>query len=946
METQKSFWHRICSEETFNLAWQKVKANRGCPGVDRISISDFEVNLHKNLNFLRNLLIQGLYEPLPLLEREIKKDDDKKRILKIPSIRDRIVQEAVLIVIQPEFEKIFLNCSYGYRQRKSALLAVSKIETLIKEGFHWVAEADIKDFFDTVSKKLVIALFSDVIKDRKITDLTKKWILYDTLPSIGIPQGMVLSPLLANVYLHNLDLAVYKLAKGYIRYCDDFIILCKSQKEAEEILDFSIQYLEGDLFLSINKDKTRVCNIKDGFNFLGFHFSEKGKKPAKKSLDKLKTKIESELKGIDRFTEEQIKERLKLIIRGWQNYFGFNSIAPDELIKEIEKKSDLFKDSPSLNILKSAIHILNSEYQKAFDIIVQQTETDFQDEEMHIQRGLMCEILGLDEQAIDEYFQAKKIEPNNAEALYHLGRKLTEQGKIERAIKMLQQAIHLQPDKSEYYIALAKAYEKWGLYGSAKKALEQAKQINPEINLSSEAQKTYDSEKSVDFNPTQEDLLRFIQLFSGREGVFAKQWINEYGKIGYSPINKPLEPEDALKHLQGKITIGSYLLRRDNTVKFAVIDLDVNKRFILEKREVFTNVDLWGLLLIEAKKIQKMLLNFGINSYFEMSGWKGIHVWIFFDIPIKAEEVREFLKDILKNVGSSNEVINKEIFPAQSYIKEESLGSLIKLPLGIHQLTGKRCLFIDQDGNPIKDQIAFLWNITPIKIETFREAQKKMKQIYSVQLDVEDINEIPEVKSIINKCNVLRYLYMKANQENDLSHFERLTILNTLGHLGDIGRKAVHLIIGKCYNYKYEITEKWLSRMSKNPASCPKIREWLSHITSVVGCYCNFQLDSGTYPSPVLHAGIKTQKKKDIQTQNFEINREQKQSIKSFDVETLIEEYSKLRQEKLKLERRLNELEKEFEKISNIQDSGPIDLRFGKLRKIETKEGIKWIIEI
>lgn len=946
METQKNFWNRICSEEIFYLAWQKVKANRGCPGIDRISISDFEINLHKNLTFLRNLVIQGLYEPLPLVEREIKKDEGKKRMLKIPTIKDRIVQEAVLIVIQPEFEKIFLNCSYGYRHRKSALMAVSKIETLIREGYHWIAEADIKDFFDTVSKKLVIALFADIIQDSRIVNLTKKWILYDSSPSIGIPQGMVLSPLLANVYLHNLDLAVYKNAKGYIRYCDDFVILCKSQKEAEEMLNLSVQFLEGDLFLSINQEKTRVCNIKDGFTFLGFHFSEQGKKPAKKSLEKLKTKIESELRSTDKFTEEQIRERLKLIIRGWQNYFGFSSISTNELIKEIEEKSTLFRDSPAVNIFKSAVHILNSEYHKAYDLIIQQTDTQLQDEEIHIQKGLICEFLGLDEQAFDEYFQAMKIEPNNSETLYHLGRKLTEQGKIERAIKFLQKAVRLSPDRGEYYLALAKAYERWGLYGSARKALEYAKQINPDIELYSENKKFQDSDKAIDFKPTQEDIALFINLFSGREGVFAKQWINEYGKLGYSPVHKPIETEDVLKHFQGKITIGSYLLRRDNTVKFAVIDLDVNKKSLLEKKNLFSNVDLWSLLLIEAKKIQKMLYNFNIKSYLEMSGWKGIHVWIFFETPIKAEEVREFLKEVLKNTGLPNEGINREIFPAQSYIKEESFGSLIKLPLGIHQLTGKRCLFIDSDGNPVDNQIAFLWSIELVKRDTFKEAQTKIKRIHGLSLDIDSVDEIPEIKKLIEKCNVLRYLYIKANQENDLSHFERLTILNTIGHLGEQGRKAVHLIIGKCYNYKYDVTEKWINRISKNPASCPKIREWLSDITSVVGCYCNFQVDSQTYPSPVLHIGIKPLRRKVEDTQKTEVKIEQRNHIQCVNVEKLIEEYSKLRHEKLKLEQRILEIERELERISSTKDYDSINLKFGKLRKFQSEEGTKWIIEL
>lgn len=941
MDTEGYFWQKICSEDNFYLAWQRVKTNRGCPGVDHVSIKDFETNLHNNLVLLRSLLRQGLYEPSPLIAKEINKHDGRKRLLKIPTVKDRIVQEAVLLVIQPEFEKDFLNCSYGYRQNKSALMAVKKVETLLQEGFNYIIDSDIKDFFDTVHKKLIVALFSEKIKDKRIVSLIKKWIQYDMPPEIGIPQGIVLSPLLANLYLHNLDIAVTAKSKGYIRYCDDFVVLCKSQDEAKNLLEFIDIYIENELLLTLNKEKTRICNLNEGFTFLGFHFSSEGKKPSFKSIEKLKSKIDRELKFSDKITEEQLKNRLKTIIRGWQNYFGLSGIQQDKLLKEVEDMSRQYNDSIALDIFKSALYIQNSQPHKAYELITQKPFISSEEGELHYQRGIIFELLGLDEQAFDEYYQALKLEPSNAETFYQLGRKLTKLGKIERAIKFLQKAIQLSPNNFEFYLAIAEAYQKWGLYGSAEKAIMQAKQLKPELSLSLELKNSLLKEENFKFKLTHEDISLFIKLFSGREGLFAKQWINEYGKIGYSPIHKPLEQEDVLKHINGKHTLGIYLLRMDNTVNFAVLDLDVSKKIIMQQGSM--SIDLWQSVLSDAVKIKRFFKNLEINVYMESSGWKGIHIWIFFEAPIKATEVREFLKTILKKVGPPPEGINREIFPLQQSIRENAFGSLIKLPLGIHRLTGKRCLFIDNEGNPVENQIAHLWNIVPVKIETFRKAQSLLTKEESFSIKSLSIENLHSVKKVLEKCNVLKYLYTKAQQEKDLTHFERLTILNTLGHLGQEGKKAIHIIISNCYNYSYDITEKWLGRLSKSPCSCPKIREWLNHITPVIGCHCDFNLDRDTYPSPVIHAGIKPLKRS---PSKIVLNQQPKITQDSIKIDELVNEYLRLKQNKKELENKLSEIERKFEELFNQKGIECIELKIGNLKRIKNTETKQWIVEI
>mgnify|MGYP001149285513 CR=1 FL=1 len=893
MHSSKHLWEKICSEENFYNAWQKVKANRGCPGIDKVTIEDFELNLHNNLSLLRNLLKERVYEPLPSIVKEIKKENGKKRVLKIPAVRDRIVQEAVLLILQPFFEQIFLECSYGYRVGKSALMAVKKVENLIRDGFIWIIDADIKEFFESVSKRLIIYLFSSYIDDKRIVNLLKGWLEYETQPDSGIPQGMVLSPLLANLYLHNFDLFIKPKSKGYIRYCDDFVVLCRSKEEAEKLFKIIDEFFTNELLLSLNHDKSRISNVSEGFTFLGFDISKAGRKPSTKSIDRLKTRIKDELLHSYRTTEEQLKNKIKAIIRGWQNYFGLSGFSEEELLKEVEELSNKYHDPIPLRILKAALYIQNNEQHRAYDIIVQHP-VDTEEAELHYQWGILCECLGLEEEAVDEYYEALRLDNSHKESIFKIGVNWLKKGKIDRAINFLQKAVYLQPDNFEVYIELAKAYEKWELHGAAQKALLQAKQINPNLSLNFFRNSLNYQEKS---NFIDEDLKIFLKLFSGREGVHARQWINEYGKIGYYPVQRALDIEDVRQHINGKITLGMYLMRMDNTIKVAVIDIDLSKKLILNEQTKM--IDMWQLVFMDAVKIVRFLQNFEVTAYLESSGWRGVHVWLFFEQPIKARDVRAFLKLALRKVGPPPEGINREIFPIQDAIDKNSLGSLIKLPLGKHKLTDNRCLFIDLNGKPLENQFAFLWSIKTISSNKFYNALSNLNSSQAIQKF--DIIETEKIDQMLKKCKVLKYLSQKAKQELYLNHYERLVLLNTLGHIGEEGKKAIHTIISNCTNYSYERTEKWIRRMSKFPLSCPKIRDWLGDITSVVGCYCEFNLGKNEYPSPLLHVGIKTFRK---------VKEE-----KNFEKDELIKIYMKLKKEKQEIEKRLHETEKKLKQF-------------------------------
>lgn len=971
MQMDKDLFPMICNDETFFQAWKRVKANMGSPGIDRVSLEDFEAKLQENLSLLRELVWLGTYEPLPLLVKEIEKESDTKRVLRIPAIRDRIAQEAALHVLQPELDGNFLDCSYGYRPRKSASMAIRKIERAIRKGKEWIVDADIQDFYDTVNQGLLINLFTERVSDPRIVKLVKGWIGFPSENGIGIPQGAVISPLLANIYLHRLDAEMVKGPGHYVRYCDDFVALCESRDEAQRTLEAAQKCLEEELFLRVNREKTRICHLGEGFNFLGFQFTSEGKKPSARAIKRLKTKIDNELEISGGVCNVDLSSRIKTIIRGWQNYFHLETSEREGLLREINNIIKAHNESIPAHMLRAALYIDSGEKEMAREIINEKIDLPSEDGEIQYQWGLLCDAVGLDEEAFEKYSQTLKIKPDHKESLYHLGIHYLKEGKVERAIRFLQKAAQLSPESPEVHMALGAALEKWALHGAAWKAFKRAKELDPSLEIVSKGPKETIRDKKEELPPmsfSEKDIDLFLRLFSGREGIYAKQWVDNTGKSGYYPVRNPLRKEDICAHFKGETTLGLYLMRSDNTVKVAVIDIDISKKTmetIQGKNSVFSP-EWQSLARQDAGKIVDFLKNLDIPVYMEVSGWKGLHCWIFFEQPIRAFEVRNFLKEVIRKVDAPPPGLHREIFPKQDEVDKEGLGCLIKLPLGIHKLTHNRCLFVDFEGKPYENQIGLLWQIRPISLDCFKEA---ISRLHTAPREEEIIRPEIEIsiQKVLEKCNVLRYLAKKAENEKDLSHFERLTLLHTLGHLGDPGRKAIHQIIRQCTNYRYDKTEKWLKRIQNLPVSCPRIREWLSDITPSVGCYCEFPVPEKGYPSPVLHADVEAiiklkklseSEKAQPEVEERRIAGEEKEkmepgippSVKALemaaDLEELVKNFIGLKKERRKVEENLQEVESKLESLFQSRGVNSLQINIGNLTRIKKGEKTFWIIEL
>jgi group II intron reverse transcriptase/maturase len=263
---------------SLSTAFQAVKSNHGCAGVDGVTVKCFDQNLDENLKTLHDELTKQTYSPLPLLKILVDKGkgDGEARALCIPVVRDRIVQTAALKIIEPVLEKEFEECSFAYRKGRSVKHAVYKIKEYYDKGYRWVADADIDAFFDNVDHCLLLEKFKQYVHEPGIHRLVEQWLnveVWDgnslTKLEKGISQGSPISPILANLFLDELDEEMLKKDYKFVRYADDFIVLCKKPHEAESALEFANEVLDK---LLLKLDEEEIVTFDQGFKYLGVYF--------------------------------------------------------------------------------------------------------------------------------------------------------------------------------------------------------------------------------------------------------------------------------------------------------------------------------------------------------------------------------------------------------------------------------------------------------------------------------------------------------------------------------------------------------------------------------------------------------------------------------------------------------------------------------------------------
>jgi RNA-directed DNA polymerase len=325
-----SLMDKVYALATLEAAWEKVSANKGAAGVDGQGIKRFEAHAELYLTELATALRKGSYRPQPIRRVEIPKGDGRTRPLGIPTVKDRIVQTAVKFALEPIFEATFRPTSYGFRPGRGCQDALREVAQLIEDGYAFVVDADFESYFDSIPHDRLIQRVEERVSDGRILDLLGGWLDQDIMhglerwtPTEGTPQGAVISPLLANVYLHPLDGLMAACGYRMVRYADDFVVLCKSRAEADAALaEIRAWVADNGLRLHPGKTHTGDCRqVGEGFEFLGYRFEAGRRLVRKKSLNRLKDNIRAKTRRTCGQSLARVIDSLNPMLKGWFGYF-------------------------------------------------------------------------------------------------------------------------------------------------------------------------------------------------------------------------------------------------------------------------------------------------------------------------------------------------------------------------------------------------------------------------------------------------------------------------------------------------------------------------------------------------------------------------------------------------------------------------------------------------
>ena len=325
---REDLMEQVVSRENATSAWKAVKRNNGAPGIDGMTVSELRDHVRKHWETIRGKLLAGTYAPSPVRRVEIPKPDGGVRLLGIPTVLDRWVQQMLLQAMQPIFDPLFSPHSYGFRPGRSAHDAVRAAQTYVREGKNWVVDIDIAKFFDHVNHDILMTRIAQVIRDKRVLKLLGRYLRGGVMiegvvqaSEEGTPQGGPISPLLANIYLDALDQELEKRGLAFCRYADDCNVFVSSERAAERVLPGVTEWIKKHLRLEVNASKSGVGRPWER-KFLGFMINPEGKiEAAPKSVERFKTKVRELWSSCQSLSSTQLRDRWSAYVRGWWGYY-------------------------------------------------------------------------------------------------------------------------------------------------------------------------------------------------------------------------------------------------------------------------------------------------------------------------------------------------------------------------------------------------------------------------------------------------------------------------------------------------------------------------------------------------------------------------------------------------------------------------------------------------
>lgn len=490
-----------------------------------------------------------------------------------------------------------------------------------------------------------------------------------------------------------------------------------------------------------------------------------------------------------------------------------------------------------------------------------------------------------------------------------------------------------------------------------------AEHLSEEINkVSSQGLKRVKHPIEDDYPEYNGNVDLYMNRFLGREDLFkqATDSPSPGNSIMYVDVMQPLSELIIREHLEGKKSIATFVQRSNNTAHFLVLDIDVSKKMIMEtdgKGQAFENYyDKAGEIAIE---IITILRKIGLHGYLEETGGRGYHVWLLFEEWIAIRYIN-MLSDMISSLVSIPEEITVEMFPNKSHLKPGRIGQAIKLPYGVHPVTGRNSRFLYDDMTVVHDIENYLhdmvlFSLIEIKrvVSTRTNLKLKQKRRPSIQLTEDECKLLHiNVKTVLERCSLMLYLYNKAKQTSYLTHGERLSVLYVFGHLGDEGKEFVHTVMEYTINYQYHVTQRFIDKMPAKPVSCSKLQDQYKQVTAEYGCDCKFRRIPDCYPSPVLHVIREENKVADVTVPSLRKTTEdvEEKALKEINIPMrvagLTEKLQELKKQKRGIEKSINKIDKELQIIFDSEGVDCMEIDIGILCRNKTDQGTDWYVEL